>query len=225
VLDGYGDGFDEAFRIMDAVPGWFDRLSAACFWSVIHELRPRRVVEIGSYMGRSTTLLAEALRHARIADAELHAIDPHTGDRQHLAQLGLNSLPTLDLFRVFLSASGNKEVVQVHVATSSDALPAVGVDLDFVFVDGWHEYGAVLADVRDFGQLLSADGVMCIDDVTSLGEVDRASREGITAAGLTRYGTIGGKGWAGRPVAPPRCLQEALRLEERWRRVAARLRS
>ena len=224
VLTGYAPGFKEAFRVADAVPGWFDRVSAASFWSVIHELRPRRVVEIGSYLGRSTIFIAQALKHADIPDAELHAIDPHTGDRQHLEELGLSNLPTLDLFRVMLRASGNHEAVQVHVATSTDALPAFEPGLDFVFVDGWHEYEAVSADVRDFGKLLSNDGVMCIDDVTKLDEVDRGSREGLAAAGLTRYGTIAGKAWAGRPAAPPSCLGPALRLEARWQRVASSVR-
>jgi predicted O-methyltransferase YrrM len=221
LLDGYAQDFEDVFLLADAVPGWFDRVSAASFWSVIHELKPQRVVEIGSYLGRSTVLIAGALRHAEIPSAELHSIDPHTGDRQHLEQLGLTNLPTLDLFRVFLSASGNQEAVQIHVAPSSDALTEIGPDLDLVFVDGWHEYEAVLADVRDFGKLLSEDGVMCIDDVTKLGEVDQASREGLAAAGLTRYGMIAGKAWAGRRAVPPSCLRAALRVEKRWQRVAS----
>jgi MMP 1-O-methyltransferase len=225
VLDGHLEGFEDAFLVADAVPGWFDEVSAACFWSVIHELKPRQVVEIGSYLGRSTVFIAEALRHAGISNAELHSIDPHTGDRQHLQQLGLTNLPTFDLFRVFISASGNGQAVQTHVAPSSEVVRKFGPDLDFVFVDGWHQYDAVLADVRDFGKLLSDDGVMAIDDVTKLNEVDQASREGLSAAGLTHYGTIAGKAWAGRRAEPPQCLEAAFRLQERWHRVASPFRS
>jgi predicted O-methyltransferase YrrM len=221
VLEGHEAGFDDAYRVADAVPGWFDRVAAACFWSVVHEVRPRRVVEIGSYLGRSTVFLAEALRHAEVAEPELHAIDPHTGDRQHLEQLGLTSLPTLDLFRVFVSASGNHDAVRVHVAPSSEAVRDLGPGLDLVFVDGWHQYDAVLADVRDFGALLAPGGVMCVDDVVKLAEIDRASREGVAAAGLTHYGIIAGRAWAGRSPEPPSCLRAVLRRERRFQRIAS----
>ncbi len=224
VLRGHEAGFEDAYRVADAVPGWFDRVAAACFWSVVHEVRPRRVVEIGSYLGRSTVFLAESLRHAGIQRSELHAIDPHTGDRQHLEQLGLTSLPTLDLFRVFLSASGNHDAVRIHVASSSEAVTVMEPGLDMVFVDGWHEYDAVLADVRDFGKLLSPAGVMCVDDVVKLAEVDRASRQGMAAAGLTHYGFVAGRAWAGRAPEPPSCLRAVLRREQRFQRIASVLR-
>lgn len=214
-------GFDEAFVVADRVPGWFGRLSAATFWAVIQELRPRTLVEIGSYLGRSTVFTAEALGRAGIPDAVLHAIDPHTGDRQHLDALGLDTVPTLDLFRVFLASSGNAGAVQVHVATSVDALAELaGQEVDFVFVDGWHQYDAVLADVTGYGALLSERGVMCIDDVRAYEEVDRASREGLAELGLVHYGDIGSQAWAGRRSEPPASLRRALRLQRSRDRLA-----
>jgi predicted O-methyltransferase YrrM len=214
LLAGRSEGFAEAFALADQIPGWFDELSAAEFWAVIHEIRPRIVVEIGSYLGRSTVFTAEALRHAGI-DARLHAIDPHTGDKQQLEQLGLTNLPTLDLFRVFLASSGNAESVELHVAPSRDVLQEWEGSIDFLFVDGWHEYEAVLADVRGFGAFLSASGIVCIDDVGAYDEVDQASRLGLAELGLTRYGTIGAKGWAGRSPSPPECLRGALAFQRR----------
>jgi MMP 1-O-methyltransferase len=207
--------FERAFAVADSVPGWFDRVAAASFWAVVHDLRPSTVLEIGSYLGRSTVFTAEALRHAGLDGTQLHAVDPHTGDRQLLDRLGLARLPTLDLFRVFLSTSGNAGAVRIHVTRSADLLPDWTTPLDLLFVDGWHEYQAVLTDVGGFGAHLSPRGVVCVDDVDAYEEVDRASREAIAALGLTHYGTIAGKAWAGRAPQPPVSLRRALRLQRR----------
>ncbi len=77
VAEGDEAGFDDAHRTADAVPGWFDRVTAACSWSVVHELRPRRDGEIGSYLDRSTVLPADTCRHAGLllAPREFVSVD------------------------------------------------------------------------------------------------------------------------------------------------------
>jgi hypothetical protein len=78
------------------------------------------VVEIGSYLGRSTTLLGLALRHADVPAARLVAIDPHTGDRQNMRALTISTIPTLDLFRIYMNAAGIGELLDVRVAPSAE---------------------------------------------------------------------------------------------------------
>ena len=99
-------GFGKAWGTANRVPGWFGETEAAVFWSVVHDVRPATVVEIGSYLGRSTTLLGLALQHAEVPAARLVAIDPHTGDKQNTRALGISTIPTLDLFRVYMQAAG-----------------------------------------------------------------------------------------------------------------------
>jgi len=212
-------GFDRAYAKANEIPGWFDAVSAASFWAVIHEVRPRKVVEIGSYLGRSTVFAAEALRSVGVPHAELDAIDPHSGDRQSLEKLGLSEVPTLQLFRVFLAASGNAEAVRMHVARSSDVLVEWSDPIDLLFVDGWHAYAAVLSDIRGFGAFLTDCGIICVDDVDNYEEVDRASKVAIAKLGLSHYGVIGGKAWAGRSATPPTSLRGALAVERRVRRL------
>lgn len=99
-LSDHAAGFDEVWRIVENVPGWLNATDAATLWGFIAELRPSTAVEIGSYLGRSTGLLALAARRFCDHDAAVHAIDPHTGDRQQLEALGIETLPSLDLFRL-----------------------------------------------------------------------------------------------------------------------------
>jgi predicted O-methyltransferase YrrM len=67
-LVGDNPVFAEAWATTSLVPGSFSRLNAASMFVLLEEIRPRRIVEIGSYLGKSTTffaLVASALRASR----------------------------------------------------------------------------------------------------------------------------------------------------------------
>ena len=187
-------------------------MSAATFWGVIADLRPHTVVEIGSYLGRSTCLIGLALKQFG-TDPELVAIDPHTGDRQNLDGLGVDTIPTLDLFRVYTAGAGIRDLLDERVMMSDDAAKEWdGRKIDFVFVDGWHSYDAVISDARNFASLLTPKGVVCFDDYGSYEDVRAAVRDACAELGLNLYGVIRRKAWAGpAPDAPP-SLARALRI-------------
>ena len=205
-------GFTEAWDTAQSVPGWFDEVSAATFWGVISDVRPHTVVEIGSYLGRSTCLIGLALKQFG-PDPELGAIDPHTGDRQNLEGLAVDTIPTLDLFRVYTAGAGIRDLLEERVMTSDDAAKEWdGRGIDFLFVDGWHSYEAVVSDARNFGSLLTPKGVVCFDDYGSYEDVRRAVRDACAELGLHFYGVIRRKAWAGRTPEPPASLARALRI-------------
>jgi predicted O-methyltransferase YrrM len=205
-------GFVDGWGTAQKVPGWFDEVSAATFWGVIADLRPHTVVEIGSYLGRSTCLIGLALKQFG-RDPELVAIDPHTGDRQNLDGLGVDTIPTLDLFRVYTAGAGIRDLLDERVMLSDDAAKEWdGRPIDFLFVDGWHSYDAVMSDARNFASLLTPKGVVCFDDFGSYDDVRSAVRDAAAELGLHLYGVIRRKAWAGpAPDAPP-SLARALRI-------------
>ena len=206
-------GFEDAWGTAHRVPGWFGETEAAVFWSVVHEVRPATVVEIGSYLGRSTTLLGLALQHADVPAARLVAIDPHTGDRQNLRALGISTIPTLDLFRVYMQAAGIGELLDVRVAPSAEVASDWHDPVDLLFVDGWHSKRGVLADARGFGPHLTDRGIVCFDDYTAYKSVRRGADLACTELGLVRYGTVAAQLWAGRPEVAPAGVVRALRVE------------
>ena len=206
-------GFEDAWGTAHRVPGWFGETEAAVFWSVVHEVRPASVVEIGSYLGRSTTLLGLALQHADVPAARLVAIDPHTGDRQNMRALGISTIPTLDLFRVYMQAAGIGELLDVRVAPSAEVASDWHDPVDLLFVDGWHSKRGVLADARGFGPHLTDRGIVCFDDYTAYKSVRRGADLACTELGLVRYGTVAAQLWAGRPEVAPAGVVRALRVE------------
>ena len=74
------------------------------------------------------------------------AIDPYTGDRQQLGGLSAYQLPSYELFREHCRAAGVEDLVEAHVATSSEVAADWTGAVDLVYVDGWHSYDALIAD-------------------------------------------------------------------------------
>ena len=73
------------------MPGWLNRIDAATLHGVVLEKGAGRVLEMGSYLGRSTALLALAAGRVAATQALLTATTAQR-DRQQLEALGLASL-------------------------------------------------------------------------------------------------------------------------------------
>src|SRR5439155_21082440 len=144
-------GKDEVLAAPAGVEGWLtdaqaDRLAAAA-----RRLGPgARVVEIGSFRGRSTIVLARAAP----ADAEVVAIDPYVGSDRGPQEIAARpSLGEADLaaFRANLERFGVAGRVRHVRAPSQDALEAVEGAVDLLYVDGAHRYRPARADLQRWG--------------------------------------------------------------------------
>ena len=125
-----------------------------------------RIVEIGSFRGRSTIVLASAAP----SDAEIVAIDPHAGnDRgpQELEGYAAEAASDHDAFLENLRAAGVGERVR-HVRRFSHAAhTAVDGEVDVLYIDGAHRYAPALADIRDWGSRVADGGTLLIHDAFS----------------------------------------------------------
>jgi predicted O-methyltransferase YrrM len=224
-LRDHDSRFESIWEVSDNVPGWFNETNAVAIFAVLAELQPMRVVEIGSYMGRSTVFFGGSLREFG-KGGRVTSIDPHSGDRQHRESFGMAEIPSFDMFQTHIRLAGVEELVDPIVATSSETAKEWTEPFQFLFVDGWHSYDAVLADGREWLPMLSEDGVVVFDDALQYDDVRRAIIELNREGTIHLWGHFYGQAFAGRSPTPPPSVQrllDASRIERLARRVESRL--
>jgi predicted O-methyltransferase YrrM len=150
-------------RIAD-VEGWLTDDQARALFEAASDVRPNgRIVEIGSFRGRSTIVLATGAG----ADVEIVAIDPHAGnDRgpQEISGYEVEAEGDHQAFTRNLAAAGVADRVRHVRAFSNEAHAEVDGAVDLLWVDGAHRYGPALEDLRHWGDRVVPGGRMLIHD-------------------------------------------------------------
>jgi predicted O-methyltransferase YrrM len=156
-----------ASRAWDAVAqvdGWMTRGQSDQLYAAAAACRPNgQIVEIGSFQGRSTVVLALAAP----VGARVIAIDPHAGnDRgpQEISGYADAASADHDAFNANLAAAGVTDRV-THIREFSDrALDLVHGPVDVLYIDGAHRYGPARADIAAWGDRVAPGGTMLIHD-------------------------------------------------------------
>jgi predicted O-methyltransferase YrrM len=151
----------------DGVEGWLSEDQAARLASAAARCPAGgTIVEIGSFRGRSTIVLARAAPPS----AEVVAIDPHAGNDRGPREIeGFSRAAAADR-AAFLSNLQRADVAHRvrHVAEfSAAAHPCVDGPVDVLFVDGAHRYVPARADLRDWGARVAAGGTLLVHDAFS----------------------------------------------------------
>jgi predicted O-methyltransferase YrrM len=136
---------------------WFDA-HAAIWRELLTKSPPKRVLEIGSYEGRSACFLFDECASLQ----ELTCVDTWEG----------GAMPDVERrFDWNISCAQSRRVNPVRLrkikARSSEALPALIVSkeqFDWVYVDGSHKAPDVLTDAVNAFYLLRVGGVLIFDD-------------------------------------------------------------
>ncbi|MCX6521431.1 MAG: class I SAM-dependent methyltransferase [Actinobacteria bacterium] len=156
--------FDEVLTSVADVEGWMSPDQARRLYDAARTAAPgQRIVEIGSFRGRSMIVLASAAEPG----VELVAIDPHAGNDRGPQEIEGFVAEAQDDHAVFnrnLAAAGVADRVR-HVRSFSDAaLVDVPGSVQVLYVDGAHRFAPARADIRDWGNRVEPGGTMLIHD-------------------------------------------------------------
>lgn len=162
---------DKTYLVEDANSMFAD---AETFSWIIKTVRPREIIEIGSWKGHSANYVIDVCREKGI-DARIVCVDTFLGGPEHWLLPGAietlhrkNGQPTiLNGFLANTIARGNADRVFplcLDSTASSYVLSHFGFKADLIFVDAAHDYEAVVKDVMNYYPLLSTEGVMFGDD-------------------------------------------------------------
>ncbi len=124
------------------------------------------VLEIGSWLGRSTVFLANAVKDSR--NGSLYAVDHFKGNRgkEHFYKVGEDDLSDIKtLFLDNLNSCQVRDYVNVLDMPNHDALLHISDNsFRFLFIDGDHSKKGVEKDIELFFPLLVEGALVIFDD-------------------------------------------------------------
>lgn len=140
--------------------------------SVISDFPNALSVEIGSYCGKSTVYIGEAVRKQ---SGFLVSIDHHYGSEENqpgeeyfdpdLADAETGGMSSLHIFRQTIRGANLEDFVIPVVAPSRMASQVVAGEIGFLFIDGGHSMPAALDDYRLWATRVVTGGILAIHDV------------------------------------------------------------
>lgn len=156
--------FEGALASIAGVEGWLTDDQARRLWDRAGQVPfGGRIVEIGSFQGRSTIVLATSAPEG----VEVVAIDPHAGnDRgpQEIAGFEAEAEGDNQRFEANLAAAGVRDRVH-HVRRFSDeALGDVVGEIDLLYIDGAHRFAPARHDIVRWGDRVRAGGTLLVHD-------------------------------------------------------------
>ena len=169
------------------IPGWFNYSET---YDIIVDAIPEDgiIVDIGSFLGRSTHYLGTSLMNAGKEDVKIYCVDTFEGSSEH-ANIKLPK-DFSSIFRENLKFFIGRDMVRLCQGRSDDIAILERFEeatVDYVLVDGAHEYDAVKEDIINWWPKLKPNGVMFGDDY-SLTSVSQAVEDGFGAIQVGSYG-------------------------------------
>jgi predicted O-methyltransferase YrrM len=151
------------------------------------------VLEIGSYKGRSSVILAKASRMCQ--DTPIHAVDPltlpadtDTGDRENLQR---------DFYRN-IEENDCKDNVVFYEMLSGDLISQWDRTLRLLWIDGDHTYWGARNDFDMFSRFLNEGAIVAFHDVLNghKGPIQVFAHEVVRSPKFGACGIVGSIGWA-----------------------------
>ena len=152
---------------MRTIEGWLedeeaDLLIGALSGAVSTLNNASAIVEVGSYCGRSTVVLASVLQSLQTEKAKVYAIDPHDGRLGALDQGIKQFAPSLEKFQRNIAAAGLTTFVETIRSHSFNV--QWDKPICFLLIDGLHDYANVARDFYKFEPWLVSGGYIAFHD-------------------------------------------------------------
>ncbi|MGD0219900.1 MAG: class I SAM-dependent methyltransferase [Acidimicrobiales bacterium] len=161
-----------------ATPGFLPVDEAmALFAAAVRALAsaPGPLVEIGSYLGRSTLFLAAAIAAADAAPLVVYGVDHHRGSEEMqagwpdhdpaLVDPATGRIDSLARFRARIERAGAEDLVVAVVGDSARVAANWSTPAALVFIDGGHGASPCWADYRGWAPHVAPGGFLVFHDV------------------------------------------------------------
>jgi len=160
----------QAFAYMNELSGWCSEEKASVLIDLIIKSKPKVILEIGVFGGKSLVPMAYALKINKLG--KIYGIDPWDTkasiegaidagnkhfwawvDHESILQHLIEKIEQFDLY----------EQIELIKSTSEDAEPIYGIDI--LHIDGNHSDAASYLDVTKWAPYVQPGGVIIFDDI------------------------------------------------------------
>ncbi len=148
--------------IINDIEGWLT-LKEAVFLYTTAKNTGGIIIEIGSYQGKSTVCIAKGLLEGK--GGRVYAIDPHLGSAEHKVEG--KDIWTFDKFKKNIISKNVEKAVEPVVKSSGDAVKGWDKPVDFLFIDGAHDYENVKKDFELWSPFLKKGGIIAFHDANA----------------------------------------------------------
>ncbi len=143
------------------VDGWLTRSEGELLYALSGRIPQGAIVEIGSWMGKSTICLAMGAR----AETKVYAIDPHVGSTKNQTAAG-GCIWTFEQFKENLARFGILDRVVPIVDFSGNVGRTWDKPIGLLFIDGAHDLSSVEMDFDLFWPHVVPGGWVLMHDTT-----------------------------------------------------------
>ncbi len=153
--------FSKVWEFASGVSGWLTEAQAKLLWDTTAQLTPNPlVVEIGSHQGRSTIMLASAVGSR---GGKVVAVDPFVDGRL------FGGSRTRQIFEQNIAEARLTDTVELLPEYSTRALPGWTRQIDYLYIDGKHDYWTLSNDLKWASHMPAGSPVLIHDCYSSIG--------------------------------------------------------
>lgn len=153
------------------IDGWLNVREACELYKIIKSLKGKKLIlcEIGSWLGRSSYVLAKAIEDKK--ESCLYCIDPFdgTGDEPsrvlYKQKQDALSKSLIEEFNKNMAKLGVSDIIKVIQGYSFKVIKKFNKKIDLLFIDGNHDYKSVLNDYLQWSPLIKKGGYIAFHDV------------------------------------------------------------
>ncbi|MEM7816503.1 MAG: class I SAM-dependent methyltransferase [Candidatus Aenigmatarchaeota archaeon] len=147
------------------IEGWLSEKEALVLYSLVRSLKTTNpiVLEIGSWVGKSSVVLAKAVKRKK---GVLYCIDPFdaSGDSFSKENYSIKNFNLKEKFLSNIKKSKVEKYVKIIAKKSQDALKEWNNSVDFIFIDADHSYSNVKEDFVCWSKFLKVGGYIAFHD-------------------------------------------------------------
>ncbi|MEW6529028.1 MAG: class I SAM-dependent methyltransferase [Candidatus Micrarchaeota archaeon] len=152
---------EETRIVADKIEGWLTDREGETLYNLAKNCKGNGViVEIGSWKGKSTIWIANGSKSGN--KVKIYAIDPHIGSSEH--QKENEKIWTFEEFKKNIKNAKVDDIIVPLIKTSEEAVNSFNEQVEFIFIDGAHEYELVKLDFDLWFPKVIDGGILAFHD-------------------------------------------------------------